>query len=121
MPYSDRYFRVEKSLPIEDWVEILLSLVQNLDMFAWSPYKVPGVDPTFIMHELNVDPLVPPKKQRPRRSAKPHVEVAKEEVEKLKQARAIKELVFLKWLANMAVVKKKNRKWRVCVDFTDLN
>ena len=25
------------------------------------------------------------------------------------------------WLANTLVVKKKNGKWRVCVDFTDLN
>ena len=39
-------------------MEILLSLVQNLDMFAWSLYEVPGVDPTFIIHRLNVDPLV---------------------------------------------------------------
>lgn len=45
---------------------------------------MPEVDSTFIVHKLNVDPLVPPKKQRPRRSTKPHVEVVKEEVEKLK-------------------------------------
>ena len=38
----------------------------------------------FIMHKLNIDPLVPPKKQRPRRSAKPHMEVVNKEVEKLK-------------------------------------
>ena len=62
MSYSDRYFWVEKSLPIEDRVEILLSLVQNLDVFAWSLNEVPKVDPAFIMHKLNVDPLVPPKK-----------------------------------------------------------
>ena len=28
---------------------------------------------------------------------------------------------FTEWLANTVVVKKKNGKWRVCVDFTDLN
>ena len=33
----------------------------------------------------------------------------------------IKEIFFLEWLANTVVVKKKNGKWRVCVDFTDLN
>ena len=27
---------------------------------------------------------------------------------------------YPKWLANPVVVKKKNRKWRVCVDFIDL-
>ena len=33
----------------------------------------------------------------------------------------IKEFFYPKWLANTVVVKKKNEKWRVCVDFTDLN
>ena len=110
MPYFDRYFRIGKSLSVEDRVEILLSLVQNLDMFAWSPYEVLGVDPTFIMHKLNVDLLVPPKKQRPRKFVKPHVEAVKEEVEKLKRSGAIKEVFFLEWLANTMVVKKKNGK-----------
>ena len=46
----------------------------------------------------------------------------REEVSKLKQARGIREVFFyLEWLANTVVVKKKNEKWRVCVDFTDLN
>ena len=40
---------------------------------------------------------------------------------KLKRAGAIKEVFYLEWLANTVVVKKKNGKWRVCVDFTDLN
>ena len=44
-----------------------------------------------------------------------------EEVTKLKQARAIKEVFYPEWLANTVVVKKKNGKWRMCVDFTNLN
>ena len=40
---------------------------------------------------------------------------------KLKQARAIKEVFYLQWLANTVVVKKKTGKWRVYMDFTDLN
>ena len=45
----------------------------------------------------------------------------KEEVNKLKKTGAIKEVFYLKWLANTVVVKKKTSKWRVCVDFTNLN
>ena len=90
MPYVDRNFRIGKSIPTKDHVKVQLSLVQNLDVFAWSPYEVPGVDPKFIMHRLNVDPLYPPKKQKLRRSAKPHEEAMNEEVEKLKQVGAIK-------------------------------
>ena len=74
------------------------------------------MDLAFITHKLNVDPLVPRKKQKPRRLAKPHVEVVK-----LKQARSIKGVFFPEWLSNTVVVKKKNGKWRVCVDFIDLN
>ena len=37
------------------------------------------------------------------------------------QVGAIKEVFYPEWLANIVVVKKKNGKWRVCVDFTDLN
>ena len=40
---------------------------------------------------------------------------------KLKQVGAINEVFYLEWLAKTVVVKKKNGKWRVCVDFTDLN
>ena len=40
---------------------------------------------------------------------------------KLKRADAIKKVFYLDWLANTVVVKKKNGKWRVFVDFTDLN
>ena len=40
---------------------------------------------------------------------------------KLKEAGAIKEVFYPKWLANTVVVKKKVEKWRICVDFTDLN
>ena len=33
----------------------------------------------------------------------------------------IREVKYPKWLANVVVVLKKGGKWRVCVDYTDLN
>ena len=121
LPDTNRYFQIGTSMKDEDRVQVLLFLTQNIDVFAWSPYEVPGVDPEFIVHKLNVDPLYPPNKQKLRRSAKEHVEVVRQEVKRLKEARAIKEIFFLEWLANTVVVRKKNSKWRVCLDFTDLN
>ena len=90
-------------------------------MFAWNVYETPGVDPGFICHHLNVNPTVLPTKQPPRRLSKEHSDAIKEEVNKLKQAGAIKEVFYPEWSTNTMVVKKKNVKWRVCVDFTDLN
>ena len=96
-------------------------LRRNIDVFAWNVYETPGVDPGFICHLLNVNPTVLPTKQPPRCLSKEHSDAIKEEVNKLKQAGAIKEVFYPEWSTNTMVVKKKNVKWRVCVDFTDLN
>ncbi|XP_075658912.1 uncharacterized protein LOC142628756 [Castanea sativa] len=91
--------------------ELVKFLKGNLDDFAWNAYKAPGVDPSFICHHLNVNLAVVPRKQPPRQSSKKHSEAIKEEVIKLKQAGAIKEVFYPDWLANTVVVKKKNSKW----------
>ena len=44
-----------------------------------------------------------------------------DEVNKLLAANFIREVYYLEWLANIVMVKKANGKWRMCVDFTDLN
>ena len=65
----------------EDQVNLLLLLIQNLNVFAWSPYEVPGVDLEFITHKINVDPLYPSKKQKPTRLAKQHLKAVKRRLE----------------------------------------
>jgi hypothetical protein len=44
-----------------------------------------------------------------------------EEVHKLLAAGFIKEVLHTEWLVNPVLVKKKNGKWRMCVDYTSLN
>jgi len=48
-------------------------------------------------------------------------EGAKAEVTRLLQAGVIREIDYPEWLANVVMVKKHNGKWRMCIDFTDLN
>ncbi len=43
------------------------------------------------------------------------------EVAKLRKARLIKEIQYLTWVTNVILVQKTNDKWRMCVDFKDLN
>ncbi|KAK9923537.1 hypothetical protein M0R45_031949 [Rubus argutus] len=43
------------------------------------------------------------------------------EVDKLLSIGFIREVQYPRWLANPVLVKKPNGKWRMCIDFTDLN
>ena len=107
----EKFFQIESQLPQQEREELVEFFKQNIDVFAWNAYKAPGVDPEFICHHLNVNPSIIPKKQPPRRPSKEYVEAVREEVTRLKQARAIKEIFYPEWLANTVVVKKKSGKW----------
>jgi hypothetical protein len=43
------------------------------------------------------------------------------EMWRLLEAGFIKEVFYPTWLANPVLVKKKNGKWQMCVDYTGLN
>ena len=82
---------------------------------------MPGIDPSIISHKLNVNPCLRPIKQKQRIFAPERNNTIIEEVDKLLTANFIREVFYPDWLANVVMVKKANGKWRMYVDFTDLN
>ena len=96
-------------------------LRHNKDVFAWKQADMGGIDPTVITHRLNASPSFKPIKQKWRSFAPERQKAINEEVDKLLQARAIREVEYPEWLDNVVLVKKSNGKWRLCIDFTDIN
>ena len=92
-----------------------------MEVFAWKQEDRGGVDPTVITHKLNVNPSFKPIKQKRRSFAPKRQKAINEEVGKLLQAKAIREVEYSEWLANVVLVKKANGKWKLCIDFTDIN
>ena len=82
---------------------------------------MPGIDPSVIVHRLNVLPSFSPIRQKKQVFAQERDKAIAEEVRKLLEADFIQEVYYPDWLANVVMVKKANGKWRMCVDFTDLN
>jgi hypothetical protein len=82
---------------------------------------MPGIDPEVIGHRLKVDSAARPIKQKPRRINEERSLALRAEVDQLLKAGSIRECHYPEWLANLVLVKKKNGKWRVCIDFTNLN
>ena len=82
-------------------------LRQNKDVFAWKQADMGGIDPTIITHRLNVSPFFNPVKQKRRSFAPERKKEINEEVGKLLQAGAIREVEYPEWLANVVLVKKR--------------
>ena len=96
-------------------------LKNNRDVFAWSHEDMPGINPSVMVHSLNMSPFFTPVRQKKRVFAPKRDQAITEEVHKLQEANFIREVYYLNWLVNVVMVKKTSRKWRMCIDFTNLN
>src|SRR5215216_110931 len=90
-------------------------------MFAWQPSNIPGVPREVIEHHLAVCPHARPVKQKARKQALERQQFIAEEIKKLEAAGLVRGVLHPTWLANPVMVRKANGKWRLCIDFTDLN
>ena len=72
-------------------------------------------------HKLNVVSSASPVGQRVRPSHLDRHQIIQAEVDNLLKVGFIKEVKYPEWFTNVMVVPKKGGKWRVCVDYTDLN
>ena len=82
---------------------------------------MPGVPTEFADHKLHVRPDMKPVRQPLRRLSEEKRRVVGEEIARLLAAGFIMELFFPEWLANPVLVLKKNKQWRMCIDYTSLN
>ncbi|GAU45100.1 hypothetical protein TSUD_183070 [Trifolium subterraneum] len=96
-------------------------LRENAELFALSAAEMPGIDPEVACHQLTIDPRASAVVQRRRKQSPEKAEAAQKAVKDLLEANFIVEAQYTTWLSNVVLVKKSNGKWRMCVDYTDLN
>ncbi|XP_073275462.1 uncharacterized protein [Primulina huaijiensis] len=83
--------------------------------------ELTGTTPDVAEHRLNILPNARPVKQKKRHFGPENDKVIKKEVGELLSAGHIQEVQFPTWLSNVVLVPKSLGKWRMCVDFRDLN
>ncbi|XP_073119986.1 uncharacterized protein [Henckelia pumila] len=96
-------------------------LKKNKDVFAWSVSELTGISAEIMVHRLNILAGVRPIKQKKRHFGPEKDKVIKKEVDELFKSGHIREVQFPTWLSNVVLVPKSSGKWRMCVDFRDLN
>jgi hypothetical protein len=70
----------------QERMEILKILKKNVDLFAWHPKDMPGIDESIITHKLAISPKAKPVAQRKRKQGEERRLAVGEEVAKLKKA-----------------------------------
>ena len=107
----DKEVTISATLAPEEEQSLLEFLNKNQDVFAWSASDLRGVSRDIIEHKLDIDPKIRPKKQKLRKMSGDKVTAVKVEVQRLLDAKVIREVKYPTWLANTVPVKKKNSKW----------
>ncbi|KAL0462787.1 UNVERIFIED_CONTAM: hypothetical protein Slati_0166300 [Sesamum latifolium] len=81
-------------------------LAAYVDIFAWTPHDLEGIDPRFITHHLNIDPNIKSVKQKKRHFGPEKDKIIQAEVDKLMAAGHIEEIQFPEWLSNVVLMPK---------------
>ncbi|XP_073031274.1 uncharacterized protein [Primulina eburnea] len=113
--------RVARDICATTRVNLLQCLRTNVDVFAWSQQELSGISPRVAEHKLNILPGSRPVKQKKRHFGPEKDKVIEKQVEELLKAGHIREVHFPSWLSNVVLGPKSTGKWRMCVDFRDLN
>ena len=71
---------------------------------------MPGINPSVMVHRLNMLPTFPPIRQKKRVFTQERDQAIAEEVRKLQEADFIRKVYYPDWLANVVMVKKTNWK-----------
>ena len=124
VPFGDdpsKNFKIDKDLPELVKAKLIACLRENADLFAWSAADMPRINPSVAFHHLTIDPGVRDVAQRRRKQSMENSEAAEKALKDLLEANFISGAKYTTWLSNVVLVKKSNGKWRMCVDYTDLN
>ena len=118
---SEKFTRIKTSMEEKAKQDLVQFLKKSTDVFAWSHEDMPRIDPRVITHHLNVSSSYKLVCQKRRVFTLEWDNAIKEEVQKLETLEFVLKGYYPDWLANVVMVKKANGKWRMCMDFTNLN
>ncbi|KAL0304077.1 UNVERIFIED_CONTAM: Retrovirus-related Pol polyprotein from transposon [Sesamum radiatum] len=118
---KEKYVQIGTNLsPGEE--DELEKLLQNWEgVFEWEEGEITGISESIIRHELHVREGAKPLQQKKRHFGNERNQIIQEEVQRLLSLGYVREVQYPEWISNVVLVPKTGGKWRMCVDFTDLN
>lgn len=112
---------INPRLDSEQQTQLIEILQKQSRAFAWEYKDMKGIQPDTCIHHIYTQENVKPIRQPQRRMNPVLKDIVKDELQKLLNANFIYPISDSKWVSPLIIVPKKNGKWRVCVDFRELN
>ncbi|KAK1697924.1 hypothetical protein QYE76_014621 [Lolium multiflorum] len=112
---------ISKKLDPQLGSQMIALLKEYPDCFAWDYTEMPGLDRSIIEHRLPLKKGFRPFQQRARQMRAEILEEVKKEIEKMLAAEFIRPCRYAEWISSIVPVEKKDGRWRVDIDFRDLN
>jgi hypothetical protein len=112
---------ISKKLDLSLREPMITLLKEYADCFAWDYTEMPGLDRSIVEHRLPLKSGFRPFQQRIRQMKADVLVEVKKEIEKMIEAGFIRACRYAEWISSVVPVQKKDGRWRVCVDFRDLN
>jgi hypothetical protein len=102
--------------------EPMIALLKEYsDCFAWDYMEMPGLDRSIVKHRLPLKKGFRSFQQRACQMMAEVLEEVKKEIEKMLEEGFIRPCRYVEWISSIVPIQKKDGRWRVCVDFRDLN
>nr|GEV92020.1 reverse transcriptase domain-containing protein [Tanacetum cinerariifolium] len=101
--FPDQEVVIGGSLSNKGRTELCSVLKKNLDILAWQPSDMTGVSRSVAEHRLNIREGYTPVRQKKRGQAPERARAIQAEVQKLVDARIIREVYYHDWLSNLVM------------------
>eukprot|EP00253_Pinus_taeda_P023379 PITA_23379 len=119
--FPGKTLNINKNLEKSQQEELTKILQKKFTAFAWEYNDMKGIDPKTCIHHIYIEENSRPIIQ-PRRRMNPNLrEIVKEELQKLLNVNFIYPISDSRWVSPLVIVPKKNGKWRLCIDYKELN
>ena len=112
---------INANLTQDQQSQLVQLLEAQFGAFAWNYTDMKGIHPDTCIHHIYTQENIRPVRQPQRRMNPALKDIVKDELQKLLNADFIYPISDSKWVSPLVIVPKKGGKWRICVEFRELN